>query len=55
MVWRGMLSYTPEQAKLVEMSKITMDKYLEKPDLIEGFTPTFAVGCRRTTPVSLPP
>jgi len=27
-----------------------MHKYLEKPHLIEGFTPGFAVGCRRTTP-----
>jgi hypothetical protein len=52
MVWKGMLAYTPEQANLVNMSKQTMIKYLEKPHLVEGFLPSFAVGCRRTTPVS---
>lgn len=47
-----MLAYTPEQAKLVEISKQTMEKHLNKPYLMEGFIPDFAVGCRRTTPVS---
>ena len=52
MVWKGMMSYTPEQANLVRNSKVTMEKYLVKPGLASGFVPDFAVGCRRTTPVS---
>jgi hypothetical protein len=48
-----MMAYTPEQANLVEMSKVTMTTKLERPDLIEGFLPTFAVGCRRMTPVRI--
>lgn len=51
MVWKAMLANSAEQAGLVERSSAKMRTHLQKPGLVEGFLPGFAVGCRRTTPV----
>lgn len=39
------------QKALVELfSKVTRDKLSGRPDLLEMFSPTFGIGCRRITP-----
>ncbi|KAH8800479.1 flavin-binding monooxygenase-like protein [Xylogone sp. PMI_703] len=49
-LWQGMFLNSPEQQAMVEQATKIMTTHLERPDLIDGFVPDFAVGCRRTTP-----
>lgn len=47
-----MFKDAPQQKVLRERALEKMQTHLSKAGLFDNFKPAFAVGCRRTTPVS---
>jgi cation diffusion facilitator CzcD-associated flavoprotein CzcO len=51
MVHNSTIRGSEMQKMFVEMfGKITRERLASRPDLLESFSPTFGVGCRRLTP-----
>lgn len=49
-LWGAFYSGTEAQKQGQEMFKARMAEFIKDKRLLEGFTPTFGVGCRRITP-----